>query len=92
LATWGEDRLKRFPNVPTLKDLGYPVVTDAPNGVGAPAGLDPAIAKKLGEALAKAVQSKEFQEACDRIDAPVLYLNPEQYRAYIMEIYKKRAS
>lgn len=89
LATWGEERLKRFANVPTLKDLGYPVVTDAPNGVGAPAGLDPAVAKKLGAALEKAVKSKEFQTACDRIDAPVLYLNPEQYRAYIMEIYKK---
>jgi tripartite-type tricarboxylate transporter receptor subunit TctC len=89
LATWGQERLKRFPNVPTLKDLGYPVVTDAPNGVGAPAGLEPAVAKKLGAALEKAVRSKEFQTACDRIDAPVLYLNQEDYRAYIMEIYKK---
>jgi len=89
IATWGQERLKRFPNVPTLKDLGYPVVTDAPNGVGAPAGLDPAVAQKLSAALEKAVKSKEFQDACDRIDAPVLYLSPEQYRAYIMEIYKK---
>ena len=89
LATWGQDRLKRFPNVPTLKDLGYPVVTDAPNGVGAPAGLEPVVAQKLGAALEKAVKSKEFQDACDRIDAPVLYLNPEQYRAYIMDTYKK---
>ncbi len=89
LATWGEQRLKRFPNVPTLKDLGFPVVTDAPNGVGAPAGLDPTITKKLGTALEKAVNSEEFKTACDRIDAPVLYLNADQYRAYIMEIYKK---
>ncbi|MEY3671482.1 MAG: hypothetical protein RI904_1139 [Pseudomonadota bacterium] len=89
LATWGEQRLKRFPNVPTLKDLGFPVVTDAPNGVGAPAGLDPTITKKLGIALEKAVNSEEFKTACDRIDAPVLYLNADQYRAYIMDIYKK---
>ncbi len=89
LATWGEQRLKRFPNVPTLKDLGFPVVTDAPNGVGAPAGLDPTITKKLGIALEKAVNSEEFKTAGDRIDAPVLYLNADQYRAYIMDIYKK---
>ena len=37
LATWGEKRPPRFANVPTLKDAGYDVVVDAPNGIGAPA-------------------------------------------------------
>ena len=50
LATWGEQRTHDFKDVPTLKDLGYGVVVDAPNGVGAPRGLDPAIAMRLREA------------------------------------------
>ncbi len=30
LATWGEQRTQRFKDTPTLKELGYNVVVDAP--------------------------------------------------------------
>ena len=36
LATWGEQRTARFKDVPTLKETGFNVVVDAPNGVGTP--------------------------------------------------------
>lgn len=89
LVTWGEARLARFKDVPTLKELGYGVVNDAPNGVAAPAGLDPAIAQKLARAVEVAVKSPEFKLACDKIDAPVIYMNPVQYRQYFADTYKK---
>jgi tripartite-type tricarboxylate transporter receptor subunit TctC len=41
LATWGEQRTPRFKDTPTLKDLGYNVVVDAPNGIGAPKACRP---------------------------------------------------
>lgn len=87
LATWGEQRT-RF-NAPTLKELGYDVVVDAPNGVGAPAGLSPQVQTKLRDGLRKAVASAEFKQACDRIDAPVMYLDSEDYRKYILAQYVK---
>lgn len=89
LVTWGEQRLPRFKDVPTLKELGFGVVNDAPNGVAAPAGLEPAIAKKLADAIEFAVKSPEFKSACEKIDAPVIYKNPEAYRQYFAETYKK---
>lgn len=85
LATWGEQRTAQFKDAPTLKDSGYNVVVDAPNGVGAPAGLDPTIAKRLREAFATATQSAEFKAACDKIDAPVLFLSGEQYERYAQQ-------
>jgi tripartite-type tricarboxylate transporter receptor subunit TctC len=89
LATWGEQRTKDFSDVPTLKDAGYNVVVDAPNGVGAPKGVDPAVVARLREAFKVAVASPEFTAACARIDAPVMYLDGPDYEKYVAAVYKK---
>jgi tripartite-type tricarboxylate transporter receptor subunit TctC len=89
LATWGETRTSEFKDVPTLKELGYDVVVDAPNGVGAPKGLDPAVAMRLREAFKVAATSPEFTAACAKIDAPVMYLDGPEYEKYVAAVYKK---
>jgi len=89
LATWGESRTHDFPDVPTLKELGFNVVVDAPNGVGAPKGLDPAIEKKLRDAFKVAAASPEFLAACDKIDAPPMYLDGPDYEKYVAATYRK---
>ncbi|MBK6648798.1 MAG: tripartite tricarboxylate transporter substrate binding protein [Betaproteobacteria bacterium] len=92
LATWGEQRTARFKDTPTLKELGYNVVVDAPNGIGAPKGLDPAITKKLRDAFRQAVASPEFKQVVDRIDAPVLYLDGPDYEKYVATVYQKETA
>lgn len=89
LVTWGEQRTPRFKDTPTLKELGYNVVVDAPNGIGAPKGLDPAVAAKLREAFRQAVASPEFKAVADRIDAPVLYLDGPDYEKYVNQVYAR---
>ncbi len=89
LATWGDRRTQEFPDAPTLKDLGYDVVVDAPNGVGAPRGLDPAVDKRLREAFALAAASAEFKAACDKIDAPAMYLDGPDYEKFVAAAYRK---
>ncbi len=89
LATWGEERPSRFRNAPTLKDLGYNVVMNAPNGVGAPRGLDPAITLKLREGLRKAVLSREFRDACDKFDALLMYQDADDYRKFVLRNYEE---
>lgn len=92
LATWGEARVPRFKDVQTLKDAGYNVVVDAPNGVGAPRGLEPAVAKKLRDAFRVAAASAEFKAACDKIDAPVLYLDGPDYEKYVTAMMAREKS
>jgi tripartite-type tricarboxylate transporter receptor subunit TctC len=87
LATWGEKRTPRFHSTPTLKDLGYDVVVEAPNGIGAPKGLDAAIEQKLRVAFRAAVASDEFKSVTERIDAPVMYLDGPDYKKYISDVY-----
>ncbi len=89
LATWGEKRTQDFPEVPTLRDQGYDVVVDAPNGIGAPKGLDPTIEQRLREAFKLAAASPEFAAACDKIDAPVMYLDGPDYEKYVQASYRK---
>jgi tripartite-type tricarboxylate transporter receptor subunit TctC len=89
LATWGEARTAQFKDVPTLREAGYNVVVDAPNGVGAPAGLDAAVAARLRDAFRQATLSAEFKAACDKIDAPVLYLSGPDYESYARSVVQK---
>jgi|UPI0004AE899A tripartite-type tricarboxylate transporter receptor subunit TctC len=87
LATWGEQRTPRFKDTPTLKELGYNVVVEAPNGIGAPKGLPPAVEIKLREAFRAAVASTEFKSVAARIDAPVMYLDGPDYKKYVAAVY-----
>lgn len=87
LATWGEQRTPRFKDTPTLKELGFNVVVEAPNGIGAPKGLDPAVAQTLRDAFRQAVVSDEFKQVANRIDAPVMYLDGPDYQKYIASVY-----
>ena len=83
LATLGDTRTGDFKDVPTLKESGFNVVVDAPNGIGAPKGLDPAVAARLREAFKVAAASPEFTSACDKIDAPLMYLDGPDYEKYV---------
>ncbi len=89
LATWGEARTPRFKDTPTLKELGFDVVVDAPNGIGAPKGLPPAIEKRLRDAFRTAVNSEEFRKVAESIDAPVMYQDGPDYQKYIQTVYQQ---
>lgn len=92
LVTMGAQRTTRFKDVPTLRELGYDVVVDAPNGIGAPKGLEPAVEERLRQAFRKAVESPEFKAVADQLDAPVLYLDGPAYKAYVEQTYDKDAA
>ena len=85
LATWGDSRTARFPNAPTMKELGYNLVMMGPFGLGGPAGMDPPVVQKLRDAFREAIQSPEFREECDRILAPVMYQDADDFRRYAQE-------
>jgi tripartite-type tricarboxylate transporter receptor subunit TctC len=89
LATWGEARTPRFKDTPTLKELGYDVVVEAPNGIGAPRGLPPAVEKRLRDAFRVAVNSEEFRKVAESIDAPVMYQDGPDYQKYVETVYRQ---
>ena len=61
LATTNQTRPPDFPNVPTMKELGYPqFIADSWIGLFAAAGMDPAISAKLNVAIQKTLANPEI--------------------------------
>ena len=42
ICAWTAERSPRFPEAPTLKELGYDMVVTSPYGISGPKGMDPA--------------------------------------------------
>jgi len=77
LALFGPQRVARFPQVPTVKELGYDVVWEGPVGFFGPKGIPKPIVKKLNDALRKGMDDPGFQNAMKRLEMTITYLNSE---------------
>ena len=65
LAISTEKRDPRFPDIPTLKELGYDVAFAVTFWIGAPAGTPDPIINFLAEAFRKGVAEEGYREASD---------------------------
>ncbi len=82
LATYGSKRTKRWPDIPTLNELGFETVADSPYGVGGPKGMDPKAIAVLEAAFRKATEDPKVIEMLERYDQPVMYMNAADYTAW----------
>ncbi|MEJ8847176.1 tripartite tricarboxylate transporter substrate binding protein [Variovorax rhizosphaerae] len=82
LNTWGEKRLAKFPDAPTLKELGYDVVQNSPFGIGAPKGTSPEVVKKLHDAFKQAMEEPSYLAALGRYDMLPDYKSSAQYTQF----------
>ena len=87
LATYGSKRTKRWPNVPTLDELGYKTISDSPFGVGGPKGMDPAVVKTLHDAFRKTLDDPAVISVLDKYDQSVIYLNTAAYTKFARDSY-----
>lgn len=89
LATYGSKRTNRWPQVPTLNELGYDTVSDSPFGIGGPRGMDPKVVRKLQEAFKKTLRDPAVLAAFEKYDQPVIYMDSEEYTNFILANYVK---
>jgi tripartite-type tricarboxylate transporter receptor subunit TctC len=87
LATYGEKKTKRFPNVPTVAELGLKVVHNSPIGIVGPKDLPKEIVKTLHDAFKKSLDDPTFLSVMDRYEMPVMYLNTEAFAKQWAEAY-----
>jgi tripartite-type tricarboxylate transporter receptor subunit TctC len=85
LVTYGYQRSTRYPQVPTLKEIGYDMVSPGPIGLIGPKGMPKPIVKKLHDAFKKAMDDPEFQAVMKKLDMTLLYLNSEDYESYVRQ-------
>ncbi|KQT10284.1 tripartite tricarboxylate transporter substrate binding protein [Ramlibacter sp. Leaf400] len=89
LATYGSRRTKRWPNVPTLNELGYDTVSDSPFGVGGPKGMEPAVTRRLHDAFRKSIEDPAVLASFEKYDQSVIYMNTEDYTKFMREQFQK---
>jgi tripartite-type tricarboxylate transporter receptor subunit TctC len=89
LVIWTGQRSKRYPNVPTLKELGYPFVSTSPYGLAGPKGMDPAVTKVLHDAFKKALEDPEYVKFMEKFDQEPYYLNSEDYAALAKKTFEE---
>ncbi len=87
LATYSEKRSTKFPNVPTVKELGYKVVHNTPMGIFGPKGMDPQIVKTIHDAFRQAMDDARFTAAMDKYDMPIMYMGTEAFAKHWAEAY-----
>lgn len=78
LALFGPQRVPRFPQVPTLQELGYDVVWEGPVGCFGPKGIPKPVVRKLQDAFHKGMDSPAFLNAMKTREMTVTYLNAEE--------------
>jgi tripartite-type tricarboxylate transporter receptor subunit TctC len=89
LNTWGAERLAKFPDAPTLKELGLDMVQNSPFGIGAPKGTPPAVVKRLHDAFKQAMAQESYVTALKRYDMVPMYMGSAQYLKFAQETFAR---
>jgi tripartite-type tricarboxylate transporter receptor subunit TctC len=89
LNTWGEKRLDKFADAPTLKELGLDIVQNSPFGIGAPRDTPPDVTKKLHDAFKKAMEDPSYLQALARYDMLPNYMDSQQYARFAQETFAR---
>jgi tripartite-type tricarboxylate transporter receptor subunit TctC len=87
LNTWGEKRLEKFPDAPTLRELGLDIVQASPFGIGAPRDTPPDVVRKLHDAFKKAMEDPSYVQALARYDMVPMYMGSAAYSKFAQETF-----
>ena len=83
LAVTSVKRHEFFPDVPTLKELGYDVEYYLWIGLFAPKATPPPVVKVLRDATRQAVQDSEFKAALEKLSAPAAYQDADEFKPWL---------
>jgi len=82
-------RLKAFPEVPTLIEKGYKFAVHSALAFMGPAGMPAEAVQKLDKAFAEAMKTKVFLDVMDKFDMPPAYMGHEELSKFIPKDYQE---
>lgn len=89
LCTWGDKRLSKFSDVPTLKELGIPIVQKSPYGLAGPKGMDPKLVKRLHDVFKQAMEMQNHKDILAKYDQELIYMNSAEYLKFAQDTFKR---
>jgi len=87
LATFTEQRTKRWPTAPTAREQGIDIVYPSPYGLAGPKGMDPKVVQILHDAFRKALDDPEHMKTLEKLDQILWYKNSADYAKWSLETY-----
>ena len=87
IATHTEKRIAQLPDVPTMMELGYNFFNETKFGIFGPAGMDPAVVKKLEDAFAVAVQDAKFKDVAYRYTLTPVSMKSKEFTEYTNNLW-----
>ena len=87
LATFADKRSRRWPQAPTLLELGYGIVAMSPYGIGGPRGLPADVLDKLHRAFHAAMLDPAHLAEIGKYDQELAYLGPKDYEQALREAF-----
>ncbi|HEV8312696.1 MAG TPA: tripartite tricarboxylate transporter substrate binding protein [Burkholderiaceae bacterium] len=87
LATFADKRSRRWPQAPTLLELGYGIVAMSPYGIGGPHGLPADVLEKLHRAFHAAMLDPVHLAEIGKYDQELAYLGPRNYEQALREAF-----
>lgn len=90
LCIWTQERNARWPNVPTLKEVGFDLTLDSPFGLAGPKGIDPVIVQKLHDAFKTALDDPKVVELRAKYDYPKRYMNAADYAKFAKQQFDEQ--
>ena len=82
LAHWGEQPLSSLPDVPSLKQLGYPVRFAQWSALFVPAATPDDIVRRLRAAAAKVAADPAVRQIIAKAGSPIEYLDAPEFQTY----------
>lgn len=91
LASFTENRLENFQDVPTLKEKGYDILFGSARALVAPKGTPQEIIDYLHDNFKAAMETESHMEKANNADLPIMYMSPSELGEYIVneEAYLK---
>ena len=92
LAVLADKRQSALPDIPSIAELGYPVISPGLNGLYVPAGTPRGVVAKLEAVCRKVTASAAFMESAMGLLQVPQFLTATQFKARIASTYKFNAA
>ncbi|MCE8024359.1 tripartite tricarboxylate transporter substrate binding protein [Billgrantia aerodenitrificans] len=83
LAVFQEERLETYPEVPTLQELGYEVISNKFRGVFGPPDMDPELVEEIGHTLRDIVNDEPWKTYWGEGSMTPSYLGHEEFTEFL---------
>jgi len=89
LAVFTAQRVPEFPQVPTMRELGYDLVYQTWGGIFAPASTPPEIVARLDQACAKSLASPTTLDGLKRLRVTVRYMDSAEFTRFVRAEFER---